>query len=304
MTRSRTAAVAVALGTLSALLWAAPSASAAPRAVAPVPCMHPTTRTLPKWHSTQEPQVTAKDLDALPPQQATRSFVKRQVTESLPTRVVIPTYVHVIRGHRKGERPKMGPYSVRQMIAILNNGYAGGESSANTPTRYHFQLAGVNYRTNEGWYHAYFFGKRDVSMKRHLHKGGARTLNIYINGGGPKGEPVLGWSRFPWQYAATPKLDGISINRAALPGGKAVGYNLGDTVVQSPLVLGLPPSLSGASAPPARVVPGGPQSMTVGVTAPNPGFGNHRRSGIGAGESVEEASPTAGKRPRSRRRRR
>ena len=42
---------------------------------------------------------------------------------------------------------------------------------------------------------------------------------------------MLGWSRFPWQYAATPKLDGISVNVAGLPGGRATGYNLGDTLV-------------------------------------------------------------------------
>ncbi|MBV9831507.1 MAG: zinc metalloprotease [Marmoricola sp.] len=231
MSRSRTAAVAVALGTLSALMWAAPTASAAPHAAARVPCVHPTIRTLPKFHSVKEPQVTTQDLEALPPQQTTRSFVKREVAPSLPSHVVIPTYVHVIRGRHRNERPRMGPAQVRQMMAILNGGYSGGQSSFNTPTRYSFTLAGVNYRKNEGWYHAYFFGKRDRSMKRHLHRGNARTLNIYINGGGPKGEPVLGWSRFPWQYAASPKLDSVSINRAALPGGSATGYNLGDTVI-------------------------------------------------------------------------
>ena len=42
---------------------------------------------------------------------------------------------------------------------------------------------------------------------------------------------MLGWSRFPWQSAETPRLDSVSVNFAALPGGKASGYNLGDTVV-------------------------------------------------------------------------
>ena len=68
-------------------------------------------------------------------------------------------------------------------------------------------------------------------MKRALHEGGARTLNIYINGGGPQGQPVLGWSRFPWQYAAAPRLDSVSVNVAGLPGGRARNYNLGDTVI-------------------------------------------------------------------------
>ncbi len=68
-------------------------------------------------------------------------------------------------------------------------------------------------------------------MKRKLHRGNARTLNLYLNGGGRKGNQVLGWSRFPWQYAGAPKLDGVSINVASVPGGAARGYNLGDTLI-------------------------------------------------------------------------
>jgi hypothetical protein len=139
--------------------------------------------------------------------------------------------VHVISGHRRGERPKMSRGKVRNLVKTLNGGMSGAQSSLSATTRYRFSLKKVDYRRNEGWYHAYVFGKRDQKMKRALHRGGARTLNIYINGGGPQGQPLLGWSRFPWQYAGAPKLDGISINKAGLPGGRAVGYNLGDTVI-------------------------------------------------------------------------
>ncbi len=70
-----------------------------------------------------------------------------------------------------------------------------------------------------------------MQEKRKLHRGGPRTLNLYISGGGPRGTPILGWARFPWQYAAAPKLDSVTVNVAGMRGGSARGYNLGDTVI-------------------------------------------------------------------------
>jgi hypothetical protein len=221
-----------ALAALSALLLGTPaSAGAAPRAASSLPCVHPTTRETPKWRAGHEPLVTKADLAALPATQTTRSYVKREVAGELPGTVVIPVWLHVISGTHKGEKPKIGPYKARRLVAIMNGGYAGSQSALSAPSRYRFVLHKIDHRKRESWYRAYFFGARDKAMKRALHKGGARSLNVYVNGGGPKGQPVLGWSRFPWQYAATPKLDGISVNVAGLPGGKAVGYNLGDTLV-------------------------------------------------------------------------
>jgi hypothetical protein len=231
MTRTRPAALVAALATLSALvLVAAPTSAAAPRATTKV-CVHPATRTTPKWHSATEPRVTQSDLAALPASETTRGFVRREVAPTLPSEVVVPTYIHVISGHRRGEHPKFGAYKGRRLIGILNGGMAGKQSPESAPARYRFKLVKITHTRRESWYHAYFFGRRDKQMKRHLHRGGARTLNIYINGGGPANDPVLGWSRFPWQYAAAPKLDSISVNVAGLPGGRAVGYNLGDTVI-------------------------------------------------------------------------
>jgi hypothetical protein len=229
MSLRRTAVVMAALATVSGLLLVAPAAGATVETT--VACVHPTTRETPKWRSDHEPQVTTADLAALPATQTTRAYVAREVDGALPSTVVIPTYIHVISGHRKGEHPNIGPYKAHRILSILNGGMEGLQSPESAPTRYRFTLAGISHTKRESWYHAYFFGRRDKAMKRHLHKGGARTLNIYINGGGPKGEPVLGWSRFPWQYAATPKLDSVSVNVAGLPGGRAVGYNLGDTVI-------------------------------------------------------------------------
>jgi len=188
-------------------------------------------RDVPHWRQKADTSsVTQSDLDALPAQETRSGLVAREVTPRLAARVLIPVYVHVIKGTHRGERKPIGPRRARNLITILNKGMAGAQSALSTPTRYRFTMKKIDYTRKDGWYHAYFNGPRDQRMKRKLHRGNARTLNLYLNGGGPKGFPVLGWSRFPWQYARTPALDGVTVNVAALPGGNATGYNLGDTL--------------------------------------------------------------------------
>jgi hypothetical protein len=176
-------------------------------------------------------KVTQRDLDALPVEETRKGFVAREVTPRLAARVDIPTYVHVIKGKHRGERSPAGPRRVRNLVNILNQGMAGNQSAVSVPTRYRFVLRRIDYTKRDAWHHAFLNGPRDRKMKRKLHVGNARTLNLYINGGGPKNYPVLGWSRFPWQYRAAPYLDGVTVNFASMPGGRAAGYNLGDTVI-------------------------------------------------------------------------
>ncbi|MEO7943528.1 MAG: zinc metalloprotease [Marmoricola sp.] len=189
-------------------------------------------RKVPLWRQASDTSaVSQADLDALPAQETSPGFVAREVTPKLAARVWIPVYAHVITGRHTGERKGIGPRRIRHLVDIMNKAMAGQQSDLSTPTRYRFSVKKVNYTRRDGWYHAYLYGTRDQRMKRRLHRGGADALNLYINGGGPRNYPVLGWSRFPWQYERTPKLDGITVNVAALPGGKARGYNLGDTIM-------------------------------------------------------------------------
>lgn len=214
-------------------------ASAGAPAAAVAPCLSDLARqrvrhdrVTPKWRTRGDTTtVTQKDLEALPAPETRARVVQRKVAPRLGTHVGIPTYVHVIKGRHRGEANRFGPKRVRKVISILNNGMAGNQNRLSAANRYRFTLKKIDYTKREGWYHAFFNGPRDQRMKNKLHRGDARTLNLYINGGGPRGYPVLGWSRFPWQYASAPRLDGVSVNVAAMPGGKAVGYNLGDTVI-------------------------------------------------------------------------
>ncbi len=217
--------------------YAAPIGPAAPSAIAPCVDEVPANarrkqERTPYWRQHLDTsKVTQRDLDALPTKETRRGFVAREVEPRLPDTVRIPVYVHVIKGRHRGERVPAGPKRVRRLIAILNDAMVGRQSAQSAPTRYRFDLKKIDYTKRDGWHHAFLNGPRDRRMKRKLHRGNASTLNLYINGGGPRGYPVLGWSRFPWQYSQKPYMDGVSVNMAALPGGRAKGYNRGDTVV-------------------------------------------------------------------------
>ena len=62
---------------------------------------------------------------------------------------------------------------------------AGDQSRRQVDLRYRFTLKKIDYTKRDGWHHAFFNGPRDQRMKRALHRGNERTLNLYINGGGP-----------------------------------------------------------------------------------------------------------------------
>ncbi len=198
--------------------------------------------------------------------------MNREVRPRLAARVNIPVYVHVIKGTHKGERNPAGRKKVRAADRDPQPGHGGTQSYFSAPLRYRFQLKKIDYTKNDGWYHAYLFGPRDQQAKRKLHRGNARTLNLYINGGGPKGTPVLGWARFPWQYAEHPRLDSVTVNVAGLRGGSARGYNLGDTVIhETGHWLGLYHTFQGGCSAQGDLVADTP------VRGASPSFGCDRR---------------------------
>ena len=84
---------------------------------------------------------------------------------------------------------------------------------------FRFKLGYANPRINEDWFHNVTQGSaQDREMKTRFHVGDARTLNIYsvaLDSG------VLGYSSFPWDYAKSPKEDGVVISTSSVPGGSA-----------------------------------------------------------------------------------
>lgn len=128
---------------------------------------------------------------------------------------VIPVYWHTITN--SSGQGALSTQQINSQISVLNNAYAS--------TGWSFTLAGSNTTANNSWYTC-TGGTCESQMKNALRQGSADDLNIYANnmGGG-----LLGWATFPSSYNSSPKLDGVVILTASLPGGSAAPYNLGDT---------------------------------------------------------------------------
>jgi hypothetical protein len=144
--------------------------------------------------------------------------------------VRIPVHAHVIDGNRsRGPSQKR----VQRQLTILNRAYAGGQSVHNSETRFRFYLESFDRVRNQRWLTATAFGSDDQQARRTLHVGGPEALNIYFSK--PRapqtGTFILGYSTVPWQARRAPRLDGVTIHTASMPGGSASGYNRGDTTV-------------------------------------------------------------------------
>lgn len=229
----------VGLGTLSLALLSAPAlAVVAPAQAMPVPgpdvaCLAAKGTPAPR-RAPDTPRVSA----------ATRERVERQVQDVMPanarTAAALPVYrvkvqIHIIHGRHRGERSFKRVGARSKVFAVLQNAYDGAQSSVSQPMGIVFDLKRITVTRNERWYHARQGSRADREMKRHLHRGTAQTLNIYVNRPRPQAGfsgMLLGYSTFPWNYRVRKKLDGVTVNVLSLPVAHSrTGYNLGDTVV-------------------------------------------------------------------------
>jgi Pregnancy-associated plasma protein-A len=188
-------------------------------------------------------QATAEKLDrqarrrVLASTQPAGSTLAARADATLPDRVYIPVYAHVIRGTHASDRV-LYRYGVDLALRILDESLHGEQAGQPEDpalvgnSRFGFYLRSVDYTRNDRWFHATQGDRYDTEMRRTLHRGTARALNLYFLGSqGTAGAIPLGWSTFPWQYARQPRLDGVSVNVDALQGGRLTHYNEDDTVV-------------------------------------------------------------------------
>jgi hypothetical protein len=130
--------------------------------------------------------------------------------------VAIPTYWHTITNDAGQGAPTQA--QIDDQMAVLNAAYAG--------SGYSFVLMGQTSTANSAWYTMVPGSVAETQAKNALRVGDAGTLNIYAAN---IGDDLLGWATFPSSYASQPKMDGVVILTASVPGGSAAPYNEGDT---------------------------------------------------------------------------
>lgn len=130
----------------------------------------------------------------------------------------VPVYVHVMAA--KNGAGNVTDSQITQQIAVLNNNFAGSESSSAANTGFTFYLAGTDRFYNDTWHR----DGSSTTYRKQTRKGGANALNIWL-----VDFDYLGIATFPWDYAKNPGIDGIRVQYSSLPGGSATNYNLGKT---------------------------------------------------------------------------
>ena len=88
---------------------------------------------------------------------------------------------------------------VRDQMQVMNDGFRGVTSPDAAPTKFRFVLRGLHYVANDDWYNWELNDdgtetEAAIEAKTALHRGGWRTLNVYIAG---LGSGLLGYATFP-----------------------------------------------------------------------------------------------------------
>ncbi len=130
----------------------------------------------------------------------------------------VPVYVHVMRD--AAGNGDVTDTQITQQIDVLNQTFAGQESSAAANTGFTFNLAGTFRYNNNNWHK----DKQSATYRKQTRKGGANALNIWL-----VNFSYLGIATFPWDYSRNPGVDGIRVQYTSLPGGSATNFNLGET---------------------------------------------------------------------------
>lgn len=130
----------------------------------------------------------------------------------------VPVYFHVMAA-ANGDGD-VTDQQIADQIDVLNQTYAGAESSQAAQTGFSFTLAGTDRFYNNSWHQDLQTSK----YRKATRKGGANALNIWL-----VDFDYLGIATFPWDYSRNPGIDGIRVNYGSLPDGPIANYNLGET---------------------------------------------------------------------------
>ncbi|QNN52200.1 zinc metalloprotease [Nocardioides mesophilus] len=132
--------------------------------------------------------------------------------------ITVPVYVHVMAA--ADGTGDVTDAQVTQQVAVLNNTFAGGESSGAADTGFRFTLAGLDRFYNDTWHN----DRSSSTYRKATRQGGADALNIWL-----VDFNYLGVATFPWDFDKKDGIDGIRVQYSSLPGGTEKNYNLGET---------------------------------------------------------------------------
>jgi hypothetical protein len=169
--------------------------------------------------STDHRDVSLKQQRAI--ESRTRSILKAKGTSLSAAAAVsatVPVYVHVMAA--KSGAGNVTDSQISQQIAVLNNTFAGGESSQAANTGFTFTLAGTDRFFNDQWHK----DRKSTQYRAATRQGGKNALNIWL-----VDFSYLGIATFPWDYSRSPSIDGIRVHWDSLPGGSIANFNLGET---------------------------------------------------------------------------
>ncbi|MEP6664998.1 MAG: zinc metalloprotease [Nocardioidaceae bacterium] len=130
----------------------------------------------------------------------------------------VPIYFHVMRD--SAGSGDVTNQQITQQVAVLNNTFTGGESSAAANSGFTFSRAGIDRYSNDAWH----LDHSSANYRKATRQGGANALNIWL-----VDFKYLGIATFPWDYAKQPRIDGIRVHFDSLPGGSIANFNLGET---------------------------------------------------------------------------
>ncbi|MFC6149130.1 MULTISPECIES: zinc metalloprotease [Mumia] len=147
-----------------------------------------------------------------------------------PHRITVNVFAHVLKpsaGAKTVSRAK-----VRRQIKIVNKAFAGKQWGPARSARIRFRVKAIDYTVNRAWYTAGLGSTESRAMRKALHRGKKRALNLYIGAPTERGDlQVLGYATFPQRPKSKLETDGVVIHRGTMPGGRFRGYNKGDTAV-------------------------------------------------------------------------
>jgi hypothetical protein len=140
----------------------------------------------------------------------------------------ISVHWHILVSNGRGG---LTDQQINAQMVVMNAAYARAGI-------YFVVASRTRYGVSSRQFTATMLSTPELSFRRVYRRGTARDLNIFtwapLDG-------ALGWSTFPFEYAANPKVDGVVINWTTLPGvcqanpgvctTGVLAYSLGDTTV-------------------------------------------------------------------------